>query len=125
MTQGHHSGCIIHLREIYRSCQCLLERADLGSLCWLTFGGKSTDWQKISSRLDYMPITRSLKEGEYKININIKATLKASEVGHSASWSSWLSCLQSWHKAYPSGGSDRWLSLPKGSKKPSGGSVSQ
>ena len=103
----------------------LLERADLGSLCWLTFGGKSTVWWEISSHLDYMPITQSFNEGEYKINNNIKATLKASKVGHCAMWSSWLSCLQLWHKGYPSGGSDRQLSLPKGSKKPSGGSVSQ
>ena len=27
----------------YRSCQWLLESFDLGSLCWLTFGGKSTE----------------------------------------------------------------------------------
>ena len=52
VTQGHHTGCIISLRETYRSCQWLLESFDLGSLCWLTFGRKSTDWQETSSRLD-------------------------------------------------------------------------
>ena len=31
-----------------------------------------------------MPITQSFNEGEYKININIKATLKASKVGQCA-----------------------------------------
>ena len=34
-----------------RSCQWLLESFDLGSLCWLTFGRKSTGWREISSRL--------------------------------------------------------------------------
>ena len=71
-----------------------------------------------------MPKTRSLKEERVKIGQIIKATLKASKVGHCALWSSWLSCLQLWHKAYPSGGSDRWLLLAKDSKKPSAGSVS-
>ena len=43
---------------------------------------------------------------EERVNIGqiTKATLKASKVGHCASWSSWLSCLQLWHKVYPSEG---------------------
>ena len=40
VTQGHHTGCIISFKGTYRSCQWLLESFDLGSLCWLTFGGK-------------------------------------------------------------------------------------
>ena len=52
VTQGHHTGCIVSFKGTYRSCQWLLESFDLGSLCWLTFGGKSTGWQEISSRLD-------------------------------------------------------------------------
>ena len=108
-----------HLRVTYRSCQGLLESFDLGSLCWLTFGGKSTVWQEISSRLDLKPKTWSLKEDASKlsmvtVNVTFKAnTLKASKVGHCASWSSWLSCLQLWHKVYPSGGNDRQLLLAK------------
>ena len=53
------------------------------------------------------------------ITITVKAfkTLKYSKVGHCALWSSWLSCLQLWHKAYPSGGSDRWLILAKAFKE--------
>ena len=113
------------LRVTYRSCQWLLESFDLGSLCWLTFGRKSTVWREISSCLDLMPKTRSLKEDTGKYIISLKQTLKASKVGHCALWSSWLSCLQLWHKAYPSGGSDRQLILAKDSKKPSTGSVSQ
>ena len=104
------------LRVTYRSCQWLLESFDLGSLCWLTFGGKSTVWQEISSRLELMPKTRSLKEdaGKYQcITFKANNTLKASKVGHCALWSSWISCLQLWHKAYPSGGSDRQLLLAK------------
>ena len=61
-----------HLRVTYRSCQWLLESFDLGSLCWLTFGGKSTVWQEISSRLDLMPKTRSLKEDVGKYIISLK-----------------------------------------------------
>ena len=38
-------------------------------------------------------------------------------------WYSWLSCLQLWHKAYPSGGSDRWLLVARDSKKLQGLSV--
>ena len=62
VTQGQHTGCIVSFKGTYRSCQWLLESFDLGSLCWLTFGGKSTDWWEISSRLDYMPKTWFLKE---------------------------------------------------------------
>ena len=108
-----------HLRVTYRLCQWLLESFDVGSLCWLTFGGKSTVWQEISSHLDLMPKTQSLKEdvSKYKlatVSITFKAnTVKASKVGYWALWSSWLSCLQLWHKAYPSGGSDRQLLLAK------------
>ena len=69
-----------HLRVTYRSCQWLLESFDLGSLCWLTFGRKSTVWWEISSHLDLMPKTQSLKEdaGKYQCNCIIKAnsTLK-------------------------------------------------
>ena len=104
-----------HLRVTYRSCQWLLESFDLGSLCWLTFGGKSTVWQEIPSCLDLKPKTRSLKEDVSKlsmvtVSVTFKAnTLKANKVGHCDSWSSWLSCFQLWHKAYLSGGSDRQL----------------
>ena len=107
-----------HLRVTYRLCQWLLESFDLGSLCWLTFGGKSTVWQEISSHLDLMPKTRSLKEDTSKYqmvtaSVTFKAnnTLKASKVGYCTLWSSWLSYLQLWHKTYPSGGSDRQLLL--------------
>ena len=82
----------------------LRESFDLGSLCWLTFGRKSTVWQEISSRLDLMPKTFSLQEdaGKYQcITSKANNTLKASKVGHCASWSSWISCLQLWHKADP------------------------
>ena len=109
-----------HLRVTYRSCQWLLDSFDLGSMCWLTFGRKSTVWWEISSRLDLMPKTQSLKEDVSKLSmvtvgVTFKAnnTLKASKVGHCALWSSRLSCLQLWHKAYPSGGSDRQLLLAK------------
>ena len=54
----------------YRYCQWLLESFDLGSLCWLTFGGKSTGWWEISSCLDYMPKTWSLKEEASKYMSN-------------------------------------------------------
>ena len=104
------------LRVTYRSCQWLLESFDLGSLCWLTFGRKSTVWWEISSCLDLMPKTRSLKEdvGKYQcITFKANNTLKASKVGHCALWSSWISHLQLWHKAYHSGGSDRQLLLAK------------
>ena len=107
---------LFHLRVTYRSCQWLLESFDLGSLCWLTFGRKSTVWWKISSCLDLMPKTWSLKEdaGKYQcITSKANNTLKVSKVGHCASWCSWISCLQLWHKAYPSGGSDRQLLFAK------------
>ena len=52
VTQGHHTSCIVSFKGTYRLCQWLLESFDLGSLCWLTFGGKSTGWWEISSRLD-------------------------------------------------------------------------
>ena len=52
VTQGHHIGCIVSFKGTYRSCQWLLESFDLGSSCWLTFGGKSTGWREISSCLD-------------------------------------------------------------------------
>ena len=61
-----------HLRVTYRSCQWLLESFDLGSLCWLTFGGKSTVWWEISSCLDLMPKTQSLKEDAGKYIISLK-----------------------------------------------------
>ena len=63
--------------------------------------------------------TWSLKEDASKYQ-SIKSkqtnTLKASKVGHCALWSSWLSCLQLWHKAYPSGVNDREL-FPKAVKE--------
>ena len=46
VTQGHHTGCIVSFKGTYRSCQWLLESFDLGALCWLTFGGKSTECGK-------------------------------------------------------------------------------
>ena len=107
---------MFHLRVIYRSCQWLLESFGLGSLCWLNFGGKSTVWWEISSHVDLMSKTQSLKEnvGKYQcITFKANNTLRASKVGHCASWSSWISCLQLWHKAYPSGGSDRQLLIAK------------
>ena len=52
VTQGHHTGCIISFKGSYRLCQWFLESFDLGSLCWLTFGGKSTGWWEISSCLE-------------------------------------------------------------------------
>ena len=45
VTQGH-TGCIVSLKGTYRSCQWLLESFDLSSLCWLTFGRKSTECSK-------------------------------------------------------------------------------
>ena len=72
-----------------------------------------------------MSQTRSLKEERVKNRSNNKSKPQASKAGTCASWSSQLSCLQLWHKAYPSGGSDRRLLLAKDSKKPSVGSVSQ
>ena len=66
VTQGQHTGCIVSFKGTYRSCQWLLESFDRGSLCWLTFGRKSTGWRKISSHLDYMPKTRSLNEDASK-----------------------------------------------------------
>ena len=71
-----------------------------------------------------MSQTRSLKGGMSKNRSNNKSKPQASKAGTCASWSSQLSCLQLWHKAYPSGGSDRRLLLAKDSKKPSVGSVS-
>ena len=38
-----------HYKGIYRSCQWLLESLDLGSLCWLIFGGKSTECGKFKA----------------------------------------------------------------------------
>ena len=66
VTQGQHTGCIISFKGTYRSCQWLLESFDLGSLCSLTFGRKSTGWQEISSCLDYIPKTWSLNEDASK-----------------------------------------------------------
>ena len=125
VTQGHHTGCIVSLKGTYRSCQWLLESFDLASLCWLTFDGKSTECSKFKPLRLIAPKLSPLRRRRVNICQTIKATLKASKVGHCASWSSWLSCLQSWHKAYSSGGSDRQLLLAKDSKKPSTGSVGQ
>ena len=63
------------LRVSYRLCQWLLDSFDLGSLCWSTFGGKSTVWWEISSRLDLMPKTQSLKVDA--VAIWIRMTLSA------------------------------------------------
>ena len=38
-----------HYKGKYRSCQWLLESLDLGSLCWLIFGGKSTECGKFKA----------------------------------------------------------------------------
>ena len=38
-----------HYKGIYRSCQWLLESLDLCSLCWLIFGGKSTECGKFKA----------------------------------------------------------------------------
>ena len=51
-----------HSRVIYKIVSVAPKNFDLGSLCWLTFSRKSTVWWKISSHLDLMPITQSLKE---------------------------------------------------------------
>ena len=125
VTQGHHTGCIVSLKGTYRSCQWLLESFDLGSLCWLTFGRKSTECGKFKPLRLIATKIGPLRRRQVNICQTIKATLKASKVGHCALWSSWFSCLQLQHKAYPSGGSDRQLLLAKDSKKPSAGSVSQ
>ena len=125
MTQGYHTGRIVHVKGTYRLCQWLLESFDLGSFCWLTFGRKSTECGKFKPIRLIAPKLGPLMRTQVNICNTIKATLKASKVGHCALWSSWLSCLQLWHKAYPSGGSDRQLLLAKDSKKPSAGSVSQ
>ena len=74
--------------------------------------GLSDSQYSYNSDVIYMPKTWSLKEDVSKYQ-SIKSkqtnTLKASKVGHCALWSSWLSCLQLWHKAYPSGVNDRQL----------------
>ena len=67
---------LFHLRVTHRLCQWLLESFDLGPLCWLTFGGKSTAWQEISSHLDLILKTRSLKEDVGKYIISLKQPLK-------------------------------------------------
>ena len=36
----------LSIKREHRSCQWLLESLDLGSLCWLIFGGKSTECGK-------------------------------------------------------------------------------
>ena len=55
-----------------------LKSFDLGSLCWLTFGGKSTVWREISSRLELKPITWSLKEDASKYqSVSVSGTVKA------------------------------------------------
>ena len=48
-TQGHTQVVSFHYKGIYRSCQWLLESLDLGSLCWLIFGGKSTECGKFKA----------------------------------------------------------------------------
>ena len=136
-----HTGCIISLKGIILIVSVALKSFDLGSLCWLTFGRKSTVSWEIPSCLDLMPNTQSLKEdaskyqsvtvcnsidlmpntqslkedaSKYQLvtvcnSIKANNTLKASKVGHCASWFSWLRCLQLWHKAYSSGVNDRQL----------------
>ena len=71
--------------------------SDTRSIQVVSFHLRVTVWQEISSHLDLMPKTRSLKEdmGNYQcITPKTNSTLKASKVGHCASWSSWISCLQ-------------------------------
>ena len=80
MTQGQHPGCIIPLKGTYRLCQWLLESLDLGSLCWLIFGRKSTEYSKFKP-IRLMPQTRSLKEERVKIGQTIKANPKQVKQG--------------------------------------------
>ena len=76
VTQGQHTGCIISLKGIYRSCQWLLESFDLGSLCWLTFGGKSTECGKFKPFRLIAPKLGPLRRRQVNIGQIIKATLK-------------------------------------------------
>ena len=69
-----------HLRLTYRSCQWLLESFDLGLLCWLTFGRKSTVWQEISSRLDLVSfklVKWILHEKENKVQHQLAKSMQA------------------------------------------------
>ena len=81
VTQGQHTGCIIPLQGKYRSCQWLSESRDLGSLCWLIFGGKSTECGKFKAGKTLMPQTRSLKEEGVKIGQIIKSNPKQVKQG--------------------------------------------
>ena len=45
-----HQVVSFHYKGTYRSCQWLLESLDLGSLCWLIFGGKSTKCGKFKPK---------------------------------------------------------------------------
>ena len=119
-----------HLRVIYRSCQWLLESFDLGSLCLLTFGGKSTVWQEISSRLDLMPKTQSLKEDASKLSmvtvgVIFKAIpLKQVKYGTVLHGPAGLAIFSCGIRLIPLEAVTDSCSLPKNSKKPSIGSVS-
>ena len=76
MTQGQHTGCMVSLKGTYRSCQWLSESFDLGSLCWLTFGGKSTECGKFKPLRLIAPKLSPLRRRRVNIDQIIKVTLK-------------------------------------------------
>ena len=72
-----------------------------------------------------MPKTRSLKEGRVKIGQIIKANPKQVKQGTVLRGPAGLAVFSCGIRLTLLEGSDRWLLLAKGSKKPSAGSVSQ
>ena len=62
-------------------CQWLLESFDLGSLCWLTFGGKSTECGKFKLFRLIAPKLSPLRRRRVNIGQIIKATLKQVKQG--------------------------------------------
>ena len=72
-----------------------------------------------------MPKTRSLKEGRVKIGQIIKANPKQVKQGTVLCGPAGLAVFRCGIRLTLLEGSDRWLLLAKGSKKPSAGSVSQ
>ena len=72
-----------------------------------------------------MPKTRSLKEGRVKIGQIIKANPKQVKQGTVLHGPAGLAVFSCGIRLTLLEGSDRWLLLAKGSKKPSTGSVSQ
>ena len=60
VTQGQHPGCIFPLK----GKEWLLESLDLGSLCWLIFGGKSTECGKSKPNRVNAPKLSPLRRSE-------------------------------------------------------------